>query len=135
VTKTSIARNVFFILLGLTVLILKRHYSGPFAETVYSYGGNVSVSFAVYFMIRISSFRRRFGALLSAGIALLAVELFEATNGFGVMTNVYDRFDFVANVAGVALALAIDTGASRIDAWRLNRHERADSETRDWTAA
>ena len=126
-TRIAIARNVFFVLLGITVLVLKRHYSGPFVETVYSYGGNVSVSFAVYFMIGISTFGRRFGRLVTAGIALLAVELFEAANGFGVMTNVYDRFDFVANAVGVGFALAIDTVASRIDTRRMNRRERTAS--------
>lgn len=47
-------------------------------------------------------------------IALLIVELFEATNGFGVMTNTYDRFDFLANALGVALGVAVDLTASRI---------------------
>jgi hypothetical protein len=135
VTRTAIARNVFFVLLGVTTLVLKRYYSGSFGETFYSYGGNVSVSFAVYFMIGISTFGRRFGRLVTAGIALLVVELFEATNGFGVMTNVYDRFDFVANAVGVGLALAIDTVASRINTWRMNRRERTASGTGEWPAA
>jgi hypothetical protein len=47
-------------------------------------------------------------------IALLIVELFEATDGFGVMTNTYDRFDFLANALGVALGVAVDLTASRI---------------------
>jgi hypothetical protein len=37
---------------------------------------------------------------VTVGIALLVVELFEATNGFGVMTNVYDPADFVVNAVG-----------------------------------
>ena len=37
------------------------------------------------------------------------VELFEAFDGFGVMTNTYDPFDFVANALGVGLALVVDT--------------------------
>jgi len=127
VTRTAIARNVFFVLLGVTALVLKKHYSGPFVETVYSYGGNVSASFAVYFIIGISSFGRRFGKLVTAGFALLIVELFEATNGFGVMTNMYDRFDFVANAVGVGLALAIDIVTSRINTRRMNRRERTAS--------
>ena len=128
-TRTAIARNVFFVLLGVTALVLKRHYCGPFVETVYSYGGNVSASFAVYFVIGISTFGRRFGRVVTAGIALLVVELFEATDGFGVMTNVYDRFDFVANAVGIGLALLIDTVASRISTLRLNRRERTASGT------
>lgn len=108
-TMISKARNVFFILLGVATLVMKRHYSGPFVEIVYSYGGNTSASFAVYFMVGILISGRRYGKLVTAGIALLIVELFEATNGFGVMTNVYDPADFVANVFGVGLALGLDT--------------------------
>jgi hypothetical protein len=40
--------------------------------------------------------------------------MFEATNGFGVMVNVYDPFDFIANAVGVGLALAVDMIASRV---------------------
>lgn len=106
---TSKVRNVSFVLLGVAALALKRHYSGPFVEIVHSYCGNISASFAAYFVVRILTSSWRYGRLVTAGIALLVVELFEATNGFGVMTNVYDPVDFVANVVGVGLALAIDT--------------------------
>lgn len=103
------ARNVSFVLLGVAALVLKRHYSGPFVEIIHSYSGNVSASFAVYFIIRILTTGWRYERLVTAGIALLVVELFEATNGFGVMANVYDPVDFVANVLGVGLALLLDT--------------------------
>jgi hypothetical protein len=116
VATTSKARNVFFVLLGVAALVLKRHYSGPFVEIIHSYGGNVSVSFAVYFVIRILTSSWRYGRLVTACIALLVVELFEATNGFGVMTNVYDPVDFVANVVGVGLALVLD--ALVLSRWR-----------------
>lgn len=52
----------------------------------------------------------------TAGMALLVAELFEATNGFGVMTNVYDPFDFAANAVGVGLALGLD--ALVLSRWR-----------------
>jgi len=106
---TSKARNVSFVLLGVAALVLKRHYSGPFVEIIHSYTGNVSASFAVYFVVRLLTSGWRYGRLVTAGIALLVVELFEATNGFGVMTNVYDPVDFVANAVGVGLALVLDT--------------------------
>lgn len=130
-SRTIIARNVFFVLLGVAALVLKRHYSGSFVETVYSYGGNVSASFAVYFVVGISTLGWRFGRLTTVGIALLVVELFEATNGFGVMTNVYDRVDFVANALGVGLALVIDTATYRINTRRLNRLEQSASGTEE----
>ena len=106
---TSMARNVSFVLLGVAALVLKRHYSGPYVEIIHSYSGNVSASFAVYFVVRLLTSGWRYGRLVTAGIALLVVELFEATNGFGVMTNVYDPVDFVANAVGVGLALVLDT--------------------------
>jgi len=109
-TKT---RNVFFVLLGVAVLILKRRYSGPFQEAVVSYAGNVGVSFAVYFIILHLPFHVGARRLLTAASALVVVELFEAFDGFGVMTNVYDPVDFVANAVGVALALAVDTALSQ----------------------
>jgi hypothetical protein len=129
VTRASIFRNVFFVLLGVTALVLKSHYSGSFREIVYSYGGNVSVSFAVYFIILISMFGQRFGRLATAGIAIFVLELFEVTNGFGVMTNVYDQFDLVANAMGVGLALAIDTAVSKINKQKMSRCEPIASKT------
>jgi hypothetical protein len=108
------ARNTFFILLGVTGLILKSQYSGPFSDVVLSYGGNLSASFAVYFIVRLTVAVVRLNRVASAVIALLIVELFEATNGFGVMTNTYDPFDFLANALAVALAVAVDVFASHV---------------------
>ena len=108
-TLSEKGRNVLFVVLGVAALVLKRSYAGPFAEGVHSWGGNLGVSFALYFLAAIPASRLRLGKLASAAIALLTVEAFEATNGFGVMTNVYDPLDFLANAAGVGLALAIDT--------------------------
>jgi len=108
------ARNVAFILLGVAALILKHHYSGPLQEVVWNYGGNIAASFAVYFLMKIPPFAARNKRLLAAGLALAVVEVFEATDGFGVMSNVYDNIDFAANVVGVGLALAIDTAARAI---------------------
>ena len=101
-------RNVFFALLGVAGLVLMGHYSGPYQQTVHSYGGNITASFAVYYMVALLPLPPRFGKLLTAGLALAVVELFEISNGFGVMTNVYDPVDFAANAVGIALALAVD---------------------------
>ena len=88
-TEPAIKRNVCFVLLGVVALALKAPYSGPLADAVQCWGGNVSASFAVYFVIAGSILGRRLGRLAAATIALLAVQLFEVTNGFGLMTNVY----------------------------------------------
>lgn len=116
----AVGRNVIFVLFGVAVLVLKRNYSGPYVEVVNSYAGNASASFSVYFVFRIytsgwiltSSWR--YGRLLTAGIALLVVQLFEVTNGFGVMSNVYDPVDYLANAFGIALAYCVDLFSVRL---------------------
>ncbi|MFN7932347.1 MAG: hypothetical protein U0R19_03420 [Bryobacteraceae bacterium] len=102
-------RNVAMVLVGVVVLLWKGGYRGPYEELVRSYAGNTSMSFAVYFlMLRVVNQRWK-----AAGLALGVVCLFEATDGFGVMTNTYDRWDFVANSMGVGLGWALDAVISR----------------------
>ena len=101
-------RNVVLALLGGAVLVLVPAYDGPLEEVLGSYGGNVAVSFALYFAAINATSRYRRPRLLAASITLLAVELFEAMDGFGVMANTFDPLDFVANAAGVALAVVVD---------------------------
>jgi hypothetical protein len=107
-------RSVLFVLLGAAGLVLNGHCSGPYQEAVHSYGGNIAASFAVYYVVTLLPLPLRFRKLLTAGLALLVVELFEALDGFGVMTNTYDQVDFAANAVGVALALAVDIVTSGI---------------------
>lgn len=99
-------------------MVLKGRYPGPFRDVVLSYGGNMTASFAVFFIVRQVSTPRPLDWLPSAIIALLVVELFEVTDGFGVMTNVYDPFDLVANALAVALAVAVDLLASTVSRCR-----------------
>jgi hypothetical protein len=101
-------RNVVFILFGVILLIIKPHYNGPFPDIVKSYLGNFSISFAVYYIISFYSRQWKMNKPLTALIALLIVELFEVLNGFGVMTNVYDEMDLLANLLGILFALSID---------------------------
>jgi asparagine N-glycosylation enzyme membrane subunit Stt3 len=102
------ARNVLFILLGVLLLLLKHSYNGSGQEIVKSYFGNLSISFAVYFLISFSSDHWKQNKLITAIISLTIVELFEITNGFGIMTNVFDIIDLIANLIGVILALVCD---------------------------
>ena len=101
-------RNVLFILLGVLVLLLKQSYNGPDQEIVKSYSGNLSISFAVYFIICFSSDHWKQNKLITVIISLTIVELFEITNGFGIMKNVFDIFDLFVNLIGVILALVLD---------------------------
>lgn len=107
------ARVTFFAMIGVTGLLVRDSYAGPWRETVHNWGGNLSVSFAMYFVMSAACFQYGFGRLAAAGAALAAVELFEALDGFGIMQNVYDPIDFAANAVGVVLALAIDAVTSR----------------------
>ena len=108
-------RNVVMALLGAMVLVFLRGYDGPFEVLLGSYGGNVAVSFALYFAALNASARYQRPRLLAASATLLAVgEFFEATDGFGVMANTFDPIDFAANAAGVGLAVIVDVVTSPI---------------------
>jgi hypothetical protein len=107
--RTHKINRILLILLGVLGLVLKKHYNGPYLEFVNSYLGNVSISFAVYFLIGIVASEQKLNKLTTAVASLTIVELFEVTNGFGVMTNVFDSFDLIANLVGVGLAFALDS--------------------------
>ena len=110
--RATTVRNVLMALLGGAVLVLVPAYDGPLAEALGAYGGNVAVSFALYFAALDASARYGRPRLLAASATLLAVELFEATDGFGVMANTFDPLDFAANAAGVGLAIVVDVVTS-----------------------
>ena len=101
-------RNLGLVLLGAAVLVLKHAYHGPLARVVHNYAGNFCASFAVYFLCATVVAQINRGRLAAVASALLIVETFELTNGFGIMVNTYDPVDLLANATGVGLALAID---------------------------
>jgi len=106
-------RNVAFAVIGAAALVLKGAYSGPLQEVVHSYGGNFSVSFALYFACVNATRDYRRPRLVASLITLAAVTSFELTNGFGFMANVYDPIDLVANAAGVGFAVLVDLLSGR----------------------
>jgi hypothetical protein len=99
---------VFMALLGVAGLLLKRPLVGLLGDFFISYWGNLSASFAVYFIVALSNFTWRWKRLAVAALALLVVELFELTDGFGVMSNTCDPWDLLANLCGVSMALGAD---------------------------
>jgi hypothetical protein len=107
-------RNIIFVLAGVGGLLLKPAYHGPLQELVRSYAGNLSISFAVYFLATRLKFPAAWGRWPAALVALAAVQAFEATDGFGFMSNTFDPWDYAANTAGVALAVAADLAAGRL---------------------
>ena len=104
--------------------MFKSAYHGPFEDALHAYAGNVAVSFALYFAAINATSRYGRPRLLAAALTLLAVELFKITNGFGVMENIYDPADFIANAAGVGLAVIVDLGTSRVLQRRYERGAR-----------
>jgi hypothetical protein len=107
-TTVDTARNVLFVLLGVGAFLAKPYYHGPGEEFVHSYAGNFFVSFALYFLVSTALSRVGQGKFSAVMCALVAVEAFEITNGFGVMSNVFDSFDLLANPVGIAAALAVE---------------------------
>ena len=108
----SKGRTLLFVFLGIAVLLLKPRYSGPLDEVVHAYAGNLSVSFALYFLFTNLELPQKVKGALAAICALLVVELFEAFDGFGVMSNTYDPIDFLVNGVGIAMAFLLDTTLS-----------------------
>lgn len=108
-------RNVIFIFMGVLGLLSKKYYDGPYQEFVNSYLGNVSVSFSIYFLISLNETIWKQNKVITALIALTVVELFEITNGFGIMSNVFDYYDLLANLIGVSIALTLDLSLQRFN--------------------
>ena len=103
-------RDLLMVLAGVGCLLLKRWFAKSLGDLAFSYVGNLSASFAVYFLVSIAA-TPKLTRVMIAGIALLVVELFELTDGFGIMTNVYDPFDYLANALGVGLAYCVDAAS------------------------
>ena len=101
-------RNVALALAGAAMLVLAPAYHGPSSDLVHGYAGNVAVSFALYFAAVNATMRYPRPRLLAAVLTLLAVGLFELTDGFGVMANTSDPMDLFADAAGVGLAVIVD---------------------------
>ena len=108
------SRNVFFALLGAAGLVLKSSYAGPLQPIVHSYGGNLSVSFALYFASVSATRRYRHPRIFAALITFAAVASFELTDGFGILANVYDAADLLADGAGVGSAVLVDLLSDRL---------------------
>jgi len=106
-------RNILMVLIGVSGLLLKSWFSDSISELTYCYLGNLSVSFAVYFLVSLGA-DGRLNQVTCVSIALLVVEGFELTDGFGIMANVYDPFDYLANALGVSLAYLVDVLSSRM---------------------
>ena len=107
------ARDILMILAGVAGLLAKRWIARTFGDLVQSYLGNLAVSFAVYFLVSMAA-GNRLNRFMIGIIALAVVEVFEWADGFKVMANVYDPFDYLANALGIALAYLVDVVTTRL---------------------
>lgn len=102
------ARDLLLALLGILALLLKYRLARFGGVLVHDYGGNLAASFAAFFILKLPAVPSRFRLAIAAVLTLLATQLFEATNGFGFMSNIYDPGDYLANAVGVGLALGVE---------------------------
>ena len=100
-------RNISMVLIGVSCLLLKHWLYAWLPEIVYSYLGNISVSFSVFFLTLIAA-NQRLNRIISVLVTLVIVEFFELTDGFSVLSNVSDSWDYLANAFGIFLALGVD---------------------------
>jgi hypothetical protein len=114
-------RNVTLVLIGVLVLLLKGYYAGPSSELIHSYLGNLSISFSLYFLTSINAEIWGNNKLINAIIPLIVVELFEVTNGFGIMKNVFDIYDLIANLFGIIIALGVEFSIDKIASLKMNQ--------------
>jgi len=106
-------RNILMVLVGVAGLLSKNWFRDSIGNLAHAYLGNVAASFAVFFLVSLAAVPKLHRILIAA-IALAIVEAFELTNGFGIMTNVYDPFDYLANSLGIVLAYCTDLASARI---------------------
>jgi hypothetical protein len=105
-------RNVAMVIIGVVALLSKSWFRESLGSLAYAYIGNLSASFAVFFIVAIAA-APKLHRIWIAAMAIAIVDAFELTDGFGVMTNVYDPFDYLANGLGVALAFCADLVLAR----------------------
>lgn len=98
---------------AIGLFLLKQRYAGPFQPLIYSYAGNFLVSFALYFNFLFLQIPPRFRRTAAALLTLVCVESFELFDGFGLMANIYDPLDLLANAIGVGCACGCDYTLSR----------------------
>ena len=100
------------VLVGVTALLIKSWFRDSIGSLAHAYLGNMAASFAVFSTVAIAA-APKLHRIWVAAVALAIVEAFELTDGFGVMTNVYDPFDYLANALSVALACCVDFISAR----------------------
>ena len=106
-------RAVAMVFLGVAALVSKPCYHGPLEPLVWSCLGNISASFAVYFVATVTTWQLQRPRLVAVVAALALVESFELLDGFGITANTYDPWDLLANAVGVGAAWAVAALADR----------------------
>ena len=114
-------RNVLFILAGALVHILSGSYFGPFEEWVRSYGSNLAVSFALFFLLQFLRLPGIGNPLACAGYALAILFVEEFAQRSSQYAGVFDPWDFLYDAIGVFAAVGLNKIAP------ASRHEKKDA--------
>lgn len=101
-------RNVLFILVAALLHMATRPYTGPYSEWVHSYGSNLAVSFALFFLLRFLRLPKIEHPLACAGYALLILWAEEFAQMSREWPGVFDVWDLLYDALGVAVAILAD---------------------------
>jgi hypothetical protein len=106
--------KVILIILAISAFILKSQYQGPYQELVVNYGSNILISFVIYLLLSLYAEINDINRFIVFIIALTIVELFEVTNGYGFIKNIYSSLDLLANFIGIMLAAFLDLSIKKL---------------------
>jgi len=101
--------NVLFILTGALLHLLSRSYAGPLAEWVHSYGSNLAVSFALFFLLQFLRLPKIENPIACAGYALVILFGEELAQRSRAWSGVFDPWDFFYDALGVLAAVGLRT--------------------------
>lgn len=111
-TKEKI-HNLFYIIIGVGGLLFSRHYLGPLEEFFHNYGANIAFSFGAYFLIKFLKLPFREYKYITAIYTFGGVSIQEIAQSIELYPGTYDPLDFLANTAGIVIALCVDILSSR----------------------
>lgn len=108
------------LILGAMLLhLLSGWYSGPLEQWFHSYGSNVTVSFAVYFLLQLTRLPGVHRRLAVSGYALAILLGEEFAERADLVAGVFDPWDLLCNAIGVTIAVAVDAATASGDRPRV----------------
>lgn len=90
-------------------------YSGPLGVWLRSYGSNVTVSFAVYFLFQFVKLPGVHKPVVNGGYALVLLLAEELAERADLVAGVFDPWDLLWDIVGVAFAMGVDAATAPVD--------------------